>query len=156
MGAVEPRCGEDDEGRICDRVVDAGECVIHGPVGPELPEPSREDRYEAAVRAVLELCDQAEARAARRGIMALDAVVDADRIRAAIRDALLPTDAPMGEDRAPVSISGPGAGSARIGLSPVPGGPEAGTQPARIDVEIVEAPRYARSLFADSDLWPRW
>lgn len=125
------RCGEDYEGRICDRAVEFGECPIHGPVGPE-PEPSREDRYEAAVRAVLDLCDEADRYGAIEGSDRTDGLVSPDRIRDAVRAALPASEEPDG-DREPVVVSGPGAGTERIPLERIVRGPG----PA---VEIVELP----------------
>jgi hypothetical protein len=94
---------------------------------PELdaPEPSREDLYEAAVRAVLDLCDRAEAPP-----LCCDRCdrVDPEAIRDAIRAALGEEEG-HNADRAPVSISGPSAASERLSVPELLGGPEQGTGP---------------------------
>jgi hypothetical protein len=89
------------------------------------PEPSREDRYEAAVRAVLDLCDRAEA---DLEVPMFSEAVPVLEIRAAIRGALESPSAladGQAEDRAPVSISGPGAASERLSVPELVLGPEA-------------------------------
>lgn len=124
------------------------------------PEPSREDLYEAAVRAVLDLCDREDAEAQIGTSYVATALISSADVRAAIRGALeSPSALAAGEadNRAPLSISGPGAGSAKISLAGVPGAPETAPEVRCLNcgrpLVLNTQPRHRWAVPAPGPLW---